>query len=379
MGAIAGDNHEHIFGLKRTPDANDEIRVGQIKGVLGTNHIPSDNIAPKQDQWGKGFQMAANTWYCVETAYLADQAYDTLNMWVNGNLVHTIDSSDDWNNGALGADWMSDKFKYVMFGFHSFSGNSADVWMDDLVVSTQPIGCGTVNPTSSSARSSVAPSSVPKSSIAPSSVASSIALSSSSVRSSVAPSSSPVLSSRSSNSSAAGGLGNWELSRTESYLNFVTTKNTHTVEVQKFDAISGSMTDAGIATLSIDLASVNTANLVRDQRLRDLFFEVGLFPTATATTTLDTSVLSAIMVGKSAVVDITVALDLHGVTGLMNTKVLVQKLSSSQVMVQSVAPIIIRSSDYALVAGVEALRASVGIASVSGTAPVDFVLVFNAK
>lgn len=379
MGAVAGDNHEHIFGLKKTLDANNEIRVGQIKGVLGTNHIPSDNIAPKMDQWFKGPQMAANTWHCVETAYLADQAYDTLYMWVNGNLVHTIDSADDWNNGALAADWMSDKFNYVMFGFHSFSGNSADVWMDDIVVSTQPIGCGTVPPSSSvpssiasSVRSSVAPSSIPTSSRA-----SSIALSS--VRSSVAPSSTPIASSRASSSSAGTGLGNWQLSATDSYLNFVTTKNTHTIEVQKFDVLSGSLTDAGVATLRVDLTSVNTANLLRDQRLRDLFFETGLFPNAIATFNLDTSVLSSIMVGKSAVVDIAGTLDLHGITGLISTKVMVQKLSTTRVMVQSVAPIIVRSSDYNLTAGVEALRAAVGIASVSGTAPVDFVLVYNAQ
>jgi hypothetical protein len=39
----------------------------------------------------------------------------------------------------------------------------------------------------------------------------------------------------------------------------------------------------------------------------------------------------------------------------------------------------VKSSDYALDAGVEALRAAVGIASVSGTVPVDFTLVFNAR
>ncbi|MDO8262768.1 MAG: cellulase family glycosylhydrolase, partial [Gallionella sp.] len=255
MGNVAGDNHEHILGLKKTKDANDEIRVGQIKGVLGTNHIPSDNIAPKMSQWYSGPQMAANTWYCVEVDYLADQAYDTLRMRVNGNQVHSITSSNDWNNGALAADWMSDKFNYVMFGFHSFSGRSADVWMDDIVVSTQPIGCGTVTPTSSSAPSSVAPSSSSRSST-PSSVApssSSVAVTSSSAPSSVAPSSS----SRSSSSVAT--TAAWTLDTTASYLNFVTTKNTHNVEVHNFGTLSGDISAAGVATLTIDLNSVNTA------------------------------------------------------------------------------------------------------------------------
>ncbi len=141
LGNDSTDNHEHIMGIKKTQDANDEIRVGQIKGVLGTNHVPSDNIAPKMDKWYGGTELSPNIWYCVETAMYADTAYDELYMWVDGNLVHSITSANDWNNGPLSADWLSDKFNYVMFGFHSFSGNTADVWMDDIVVSTQPIGC----------------------------------------------------------------------------------------------------------------------------------------------------------------------------------------------------------------------------------------------
>ncbi len=142
MGNVAGDNHEHIMGIKKTQDANNEVRIGQIKGVLGTNDVPSDNIAPTSDQWESGTALKANTWYCVETALYADTAYDEVHLWVDGKEVHSITSASDWNNGTLSSDWMSDKFNYVMFGFQSFSGNTADVWMDDIVVSTEPVGCG---------------------------------------------------------------------------------------------------------------------------------------------------------------------------------------------------------------------------------------------
>jgi polyisoprenoid-binding protein YceI len=376
MGNVAGDNHEHIFGIKKTFDANNEVRVGQIKGVLGTNHVDSDNIAPKQDKWWSGPQMAANTWYCVEVDYLADQAYDTLKMRVNGTEVHSITSANDWNNGALPADWMSDRFNYVMFGFHSFSGRSADVWMDDIVVSTQPIGCGTtpppassssvasVAPSSSSAPSSVAPSSVAASSIAPSSVpASSVASSSSSSK---------------ANSSVATTAA-WTLSTTDSYLNFVTTKNTHNVEVHNFTSISGDISAANVATLTIDLSTVNTANTIRDQRMRDLLFEVANFPSATVTVAVPSTLISGLAVGQSATTDISASLNLHGVTGTITTKVSVQKLSANRVLVQSLSPILVKAGDYALTDGVEALRAAVGIASISVAVPVDFALVFDAR
>nr|ACR23656.1 cellulase [bacterium enrichment culture clone CelA10] len=375
MGNVAGDNHEHIFGIKGTADANNEVRVGQIKGVLGTNESVKDNIAPKQSQWWSGPQMAANTWYCVEVDYLADQAYDTLKMRVNGTEVHSITSGADWNNGAAAADWMSDKFKYVMFGFHSFSSRTADVWMDDIVVSTQPIGCGTVTPTSSSAPSSIAPSSSSRSStpssIAPSS--SSVAVTSSSVPSSVAPSSS----SRSSSSVAT--TAAWTLDTTASYLNFVTTKNTHNVEVHNFTTINGNISAAGVATLTIDLSTVNTGVALRDERMRGLLFDVTNFPSATVTVAVPATLISSLAVGQSATTDISASLNLHGVTGAITTKVSVQKLSANRVLVQSLSPILVKAGDYALTDGVEALRAAVGIASISVAVPVDFALVFDAR
>lgn len=375
LGNVAGDNHEHIFGIKKTFDANDEIRVGQIKGVLGTNHVPSDNIAPKQSQWWSGPQLAANTWYCVEVDYLADQAYDTLKMRVNGTEVHSITSAADWNNGALAADWMSDKFNYVMFGFHSFSGRTADVWMDDLVVSTQPIGCGTTPPpASSSSVASVAPSSSSKSSssVAPSS--SSLAVTSSSV-----PSSSVAPSSSSRSSSSAATTAAWTLSTADSYLNFVTTKNTHNVEVHNFTSISGDISAAGVATLTIDLNSVNTGVALRDQRMKDLLFETATYPTATVTVTVPATLISGLAVGQSAATDITASLNLHGVTGTITTKVSVQKLSNSRILVQTLAPVLTKAETYNLTAGVEALRAAVAIASISAAVPVDFALVFDAR
>ena len=142
LGMNPGDNHETLIALRGSAgNANNEVRFGEIKGVIGTNEVPSDNIAPTMENWGNGPAFASDTWHCVEVAFLSEPAYDTLNAWVNGTLVHTIDEGSDWNNGALGATWMSDKFTEIAFGWHSFSDNNVDVWMDDIVVSTGSIGC----------------------------------------------------------------------------------------------------------------------------------------------------------------------------------------------------------------------------------------------
>ncbi len=226
--------------------------------------------------------------------------------------------------------------------------------------------CGTVSlsSASSSSSSSIVPSS--SSSIAPSS------------SSSIAPSSSSTPSSVSSSSSSVATAA-WTLNTSDSYLNFATTKNTHNLEVHNFTVINGDISNTGVATLTIDLNTVNTGVALRDQRMRDLLFETATYPTASVTVAVPASLISSLAVGQAAATDISASLNLHGVTGAITTKVSVQKLSASRVLVQSIAPVLVKAGDYSLTNGVEALRAAVGIASISVAVPVDFALVFDAR
>jgi hypothetical protein len=142
LGMNPGANHETLIGIRGTTGgASDEVRFGEIKGVIGTNEVPSDNISPKMDLWGKGPVIPANAWACIEVAFLADQANHTLHAWHDGTLVHEVTSGDQWQNGSMPATWLNGKFLEVIVGWHSFSSNTIDVWMDDLVLSTSPVGC----------------------------------------------------------------------------------------------------------------------------------------------------------------------------------------------------------------------------------------------
>ena len=187
--------------------------------------------------------------------------------------------------------------------------------------------------------------------------------------------SSSSVSSSSSSSTAAP----WTLNTTDSYLNFATIKNTHNLEVHNFTSLSGDINGAGVATLTIDLNSVNTGVDVRNQRMRDLLFQTASFPSATITVPVPASLISGLAVGQSAATDISASLDLHGVSGTITTRVSVQKLSSSRVLVQSIAPVLVKAGTYSLTSGVEALRSIAGLASISEAVPVDFALVFDAR
>lgn len=190
---------------------------------------------------------------------------------------------------------------------------------------------------------------------------------------------SSVASSVASVSSSSAAVAPWALNTTDSYLNFATTKNTHNLEMHSFANLSGDINSAGVATLTIDLNSVNTGVALRDQRMRDLLFETATYPTATVTVAVPANLISGLAVGQTAETDISASLNLHGVTGAITTKVSVQKLSNSRVLVQSLAPVLVKAGDYSLTNGVEALRAAVGIASISVAVPVDFALVFDAR
>lgn len=147
-------NHESLIVLRRkSGDANDEVRFGEIKGVVGTNEVPSDNISPTMDKWHQatGPLVPANTWTCIEVAFLADAMPNTLHATAGGMAIHDITSigTDQWQNGAMAATWLAGKFAgdggnapEIVFGWQSFSSGAVnDVWMDDIVLSNDPIGC----------------------------------------------------------------------------------------------------------------------------------------------------------------------------------------------------------------------------------------------
>ena len=110
-----------------------------------------------------------------------------------------------------------------------------------------------------------------------------------------------------------------------------------------------------------------------------MLFKVSSFPTATVTVPVPTNLISSLSIGQAAATDISATLNLHGVSGAITARVSVQKLTANRVLVQSLSPILVKAGDYALTDGVEALRAAVGIASISAAVPVDFALVFDAR
>lgn len=142
LGQNPGNNHETLIGIRGTPgQASDEVRFGEIKGVIGTNEVPSDDISPTQEQWGMGPEITAGEWHCIEVAFVADEGPHRVEAWSDGEPIHLVDDPSQWNNGVLGTDFLDGKFTEFMLGWHSFSNFANEVWFDDVVVALERVGC----------------------------------------------------------------------------------------------------------------------------------------------------------------------------------------------------------------------------------------------
>jgi PKD repeat protein len=158
---------------------------------------------------------------------------------------------------------------------------------------------------------------------------------------------------------------------------FVSTKKTHVIESHTFTNISGNVSDLGSAKLVIDLNSVDTNNLTRDERMKNMLFETAVFSEATVTVALDPTTYANQSIGTTQTQSLNATVDLHGVSTLLSVEVLVSKLTDSTLLVQNVAPVLLNTTDYNLNAGVEALRAVANLSVISYAVPVNFNLVFN--
>lgn len=168
---------------------------------------------------------------------------------------------------------------------------------------------------------------------------------------------------------AGSAIADWTLDNEQSNLYYASTKNETISEINTFKALSGSISDTGTATLDIDLTSVDTKVLIRDERMNKYFFETDKFTAATATLELGDEGV------KPGMHDIVAKLNLHGMELSVPAKVMVME-EGDTVSVLTVAPVMINSSDFGLDAGLDMLKKLAQLESINKAVPVTFLLTF---
>jgi len=171
--------------------------------------------------------------------------------------------------------------------------------------------------------------------------------------------------------------GTWTLDPAGSRLAYVSIKAGEIAEANRFDKLSGSVAADGTATLDIDLASVNTGVDIRNERMREIFFEVAQNPKASITARLDPAAFAGLAVGQSLTRPLKATVALKGVEQDIETEVLVTRVAEGRVTVVPTAPVIVTTDMFGLTDELGELRALAQLPSITPAVPVTFTLAFT--
>ena len=168
--------------------------------------------------------------------------------------------------------------------------------------------------------------------------------------------------------------GAWTLDNDASALNFISTKESHIAETHTFDRLAGGIDDAGQASVTIDLTSVNTGIGIRNQRMQSMLFNAVQFPQAQINAVVD---VQSVNDSNATILPITATLNLAGASTDVTGQVIVSPAGPDAVTVTTVAPIVVTASSLNLESGIDALRDIAGLPSISYSVPVTFSLTFK--
>ncbi len=172
-------------------------------------------------------------------------------------------------------------------------------------------------------------------------------------------------------------FADWALDKGQSQLNFVSIKKSAVAEIHGFKQIDGMLSSDGRFELELKLASVATNIPIRDERMRDMLFEVGQFPLAKITGDADLTPIKGLPVGGMADLDVEVNLTLHGKSASMNSRLRVVRLDGNKLLVSTLQPMIVNAAKFDLAAGIEKLREVAKLPAIASAVPVTFSMVFS--
>ena len=162
-----------------------------------------------------------------------------------------------------------------------------------------------------------------------------------------------------------------------SRIGFVSIKNNSIGENNVFKRVSGSISERGRVSVSVDLSSVETGIGIRNERLQKMLFEVANFPTATIEAVLSDSQVAVLKAGGDQTESLSVNISLHGRTVSKTAHVSVSA-SGGDVRVTTTQPIVITAQEFGLEAGVAALQQIAGLNAISRSIPVTVDLSLSA-
>lgn len=177
--------------------------------------------------------------------------------------------------------------------------------------------------------------------------------------------------------SASAWAASYQLNTEQSSIYFSSVKNDTLIEEHTFKDISGEMDNKGNAVLSIDLSSVDTHIDIRDERMRDLFFQVQDYPKATATVAVDKMLRKQLKPGFNEVKTLPVTLDFRGKQKTYQQALRISVLKDKSIQVTTVKPLYISVVDFSLSDGLKQLLDLAKLNTILSVVPVSVDLTFQ--
>jgi hypothetical protein len=171
----------------------------------------------------------------------------------------------------------------------------------------------------------------------------------------------------------------WYLDGESSRLSFITTKNTHISEVQRFLVLHGKVDTQGMAQIQVDLESVNSGIALRDERMRKELFDIKTFPEALITAQINLQPINDLAPGAQLELRLPLTVKLHGKERSYNAELLATRLDDRRFQVVTLEPLVLDAEDFDLAPGLTALRKTAGLSAISLSVPVGAVLIFTAR
>lgn len=169
----------------------------------------------------------------------------------------------------------------------------------------------------------------------------------------------------------------WTVDPEASALNFFSLKNDEIAEQHAFTGLSGSVAADGTARIEISLASVASGIDIRDQRMRDMLFQVADWPLAEVSAQVDPAAFEALAPGQGALAEVTLTVETYGETAEYPASLAVTRLAQDRVAISTVSPILVSAGDFGYGDGVDSLREVAGLDAISPDVPVVFLLVLE--
>ncbi|MFL2502588.1 MAG: YceI family protein [Luminiphilus sp.] len=176
--------------------------------------------------------------------------------------------------------------------------------------------------------------------------------------------------------SAAPAWAEWQVADNSS-IQFVSIKNNTIGEVSHFDMISGTVGDQGAVEVRVALDSVETNIGIRNDRMKKMLFEVGLYPEAEITAQLSPETTAVLGSSSGAVVPVVLQIDLHGQVVSKDAVLTVSATHAGGFSATTSQPILLNAAEFDLEDGVAALQSVAGLNAISRVIPVTVSLNFT--